>query len=169
MKNGSNVIIYKTCIQVTFQSIFYVNFKTQEFYPLRTFFLISNELNNKTISTLYIKSTIIYILVNKKKKPDLMLQSVVVPSFINFVRLNRFMMTNRSRKSLINLSHIVVSSTPRHEIERGSNSQLQIGIDCTGSYKSNYHMIMTAPKILLALSLVIHIHVIIITLCFILL
>ena len=43
-----------------------------------------------------------------------------------------------------NLSHNVVSSTPRHE--RGLNSQttvVVIGTDCTGSCKSNYHTITT--------------------------
>ena len=46
------------------------------------------------------------------------------------------------------LSHNVVSSTSRHK--RDSNSQLlvEIGTDCTGSCKSNYHTIttMTALK-----------------------
>ena len=36
-------------------------------------------------------------------------------------------------------------STPRHE--RDSNSQLKvIDTDCTGSYKSNYHTIITGFK-----------------------
>jgi hypothetical protein len=40
------------------------------------------------------------------------------------------------------LSHKVASSTPRHEW--GSNSQFYVmGTDCTGSFKSNYHMITT--------------------------
>jgi hypothetical protein len=42
------------------------------------------------------------------------------------------------------LSQYVVSNTPRHEW--GSNSQLNlvvIGTNCIGSYKSNYHTIMT--------------------------
>ena len=53
------------------------------------------------------------------------------------------------------LSHNVVSSTPRHE--RDLNSQLTlvvIGTDCTGSCKSNYHMIMTTT----APHMIIHVH-----------
>ena len=43
------------------------------------------------------------------------------------------------------VSHMVVSSTLRHE--RGSNSQplVVIGTDCTGSCKSNYHATTTVP------------------------
>jgi hypothetical protein len=40
------------------------------------------------------------------------------------------------------LSHNVVSSTSRHEPD-SNTSFVTIGTDCTGSYKSNYHTIMT--------------------------
>ena len=43
-------------------------------------------------------------------------------------------------KSLTNVRHIVVSSTPRHE----RTMLLVIGTDCTGSCKSNYHTITTS-------------------------
>ena len=39
-------------------------------------------------------------------------------------------------------SHNVVSSTSRHEPD-SNTSFVAIGTDCTGSYKSNYHTIMT--------------------------
>jgi hypothetical protein len=47
-------------------------------------------------------------------------------------------------KSLTNLSHNVVSSTPHHE--RGSfklTTLFVIGMDCTCSCKSNYHTMTT--------------------------
>ena len=45
------------------------------------------------------------------------------------------------------LSHNVVSSTPRRSSIR-TTTLVMIGIDCIGSYKSNYHTIMAtmAPK-----------------------
>ena len=45
------------------------------------------------------------------------------------------------------LSHNVVSSTPRHEQDFELTTLVVMGTDCTGSCKSNYHMIMatTAP------------------------
>ena len=41
------------------------------------------------------------------------------------------------------LSHNVVSSTPRHEQGLNTWILVVIGTDCTGSYKYNYHKIMT--------------------------
>ena len=40
------------------------------------------------------------------------------------------------------LSHNVVSSTPRHEQDFELTTLVVMGTDCTGSCKSNYHMIM---------------------------
>ena len=45
-----------------------------------------------------------------------------------------------------NLSHNVVSSTPRLS---GIRTLVVIGTDCIGGYKSNYHTITTAPIIVL--------------------
>jgi hypothetical protein len=47
------------------------------------------------------------------------------------------------------LSHNVVSSTHRHEQGSNSLTLVVIGIDCTGSCKSNYHTITTttAPAV----------------------
>jgi hypothetical protein len=72
--------------------------------------------------------------------------------------LERFYEVNKGKitidghdiKDLDPLSHNVVSSTPRYEL----TASVVIGTDCTGSYKSNYHMITTttAPTTLVYIS-----------------